>query len=105
MTLQEKAFMSDLIKKNYRRRMFWFFARIFVVILCFEPFFCSQFSWVKALEIVILVFVVLQSLDLYHDSNWPWSIKTRQAKALSQFSKADFEELICSVPLKEYFNV
>lgn len=105
MKLQEIVFMSDLIKRNYRRRMFWFFMRIFVIILCFEPFLCSQFFWVKALEIAILVFVVLQSLNLYHDSNWPWTIKKNQAKALNQFSEAEFDELICSVPLKEYFNV
>lgn len=109
MKLQEIAFMSDLIKRNYRRRMFWFCLYLFVVLsYCSLLFFIETNNAEKLLSFLIATVIVVPPLLHYmgtdSEPNFPWSIKKRQTKALSQFSKVEFDELICSVPLKEYFS-
>ena len=106
MTLQEKAFMIDLIKKNYRRRM------TFLILKCMLLLVGYLIPAGHIMTIVGISCVTIAALLLFlnhqpfgFDMASPWKIKKVQAEALEQHSKADFEELSHSVPLKEYFEI
>jgi len=111
MTLQEKAFMCDLIKKTYRRRMFVF---ILFVVAIFTPIAIGTFlklAVVSALILGAVSFVIFLVAVFYYQGNeyflssMPWKLKKMQVEALESYSKSDFEDLICSAPLNEYFHV
>jgi hypothetical protein len=110
MTLQEKAFMCDLIKKTYRRRMFIFY--MFVIAIGTPILFIifgHQTSMFNVLLASISFIFLLTAVFYYNQSKYlslmPWNLKNKQVEALESYSKSNFKDLICSVPLKEYFTV
>ncbi len=102
--------MTDLIKRNYRRRMLWFY--INVITWCISMAF-TVFAIVTKMPgiiqfgaLLITAAIAAPSLICNADSvNLPWVVKKRQLNAIKQFQKADFEDLKFSVPLKEYFEI
>jgi len=110
MKLQEIAFMLNLIKSNYRRRMFWFvFAIIALVpgiVLIVSPTLSIDSVWgvisVMVLPTSLIILIFHYSID---GDNFPWQLRKRELKALWEGRKTNFEELICSVPLKKYFEI
>ena len=111
MTLQEKAFMCDLIKKTYRRRMLVF--TLFVVAI-FMPIATGIFLKLAVASVLILgaaSFIIFLVAFFYYQGNayflcsMPWKLKKMQVEALEAYSKGDFEDLICSAPLAEYFSI
>ena len=114
MNLQEIAFMTDLIKKNYRRRMGNLFLNIVALVvplslfLGHSPVFAERpymlpFSFIISL-ISGLRFLFVYCLD---GPKFPWQIKKSQATALREVvsGKGDFEQLGSRVPLGEYFCI
>ena len=110
MKLKEEAFMVNLINASYRRRMIIFVVNIAVVLISAV----FLFSYVLKPEMpdlkIILalpVFVVSAGNLVYciEEEKDPWFVKKAQIKALKEQSdaKADFEDLRCNVPLREYF--
>jgi hypothetical protein len=111
MTSQEKVFMCDLIKRNYRRRMFWFSMNLVAII---ATIFGSAFAntegsnrplFLLIAVILLLIYVRNYLVDDDEGSKLPWKIKKAQAKALNEFKNAGFAEMDSSVVLKEYFEV
>lgn len=110
MTLQEVAFMANLIKRSYRRRMFWFslhvlFFLISLSLTCFVIM--SEKSGIIQIAGLLITAAIAAPIILRNadDISLPWVIKKRQADAIEQFKKTEFEELCCSVPLHEYFEI
>lgn len=107
MKLQEIAFMSELIKKTYRRRMNILLVNIAIMFSSIPATIQFSFSYLFTTLFVAVYLIVLFLYYLGVDDNndLPWAIKKRQARALNDFQKADFDQLKFSVPLKEYFQV
>ncbi|MFZ4632519.1 MAG: hypothetical protein ACOYL8_04980 [Patescibacteria group bacterium] len=116
MTLKEKAFMIDLIKRNYRRRMKYFFIELAIIIvglIFFATVASRRVEGLGAIEgfgaivliVIGVVFMVFANRPFGYDMASPWKIKKIQTETLNQYSKLDFEELERSVPLHEYFYV
>lgn len=119
MTLKEKAFMIDLIKRNYRRRNAGLCFDIVLILLGICCLLLTMINESKISEnligILIVTFIAFIFIGLIHmvsyalsfglDHETPRGIKKRQLKALEENKKADFEELIHCVPLKEYFEI
>jgi hypothetical protein len=116
MTLKEKAFMLDLINCNFRRRtifsifetvlIFGGLGSIFVINMLLTITIVSVFITILGvISFLVGIFLILfchKPFGLKELS--PRGIKEAQLKALKQHANADFEELIHSVPLKEYFE-
>lgn len=110
MTLQEKALMCDLINKNYRRRMFWFFLNvlIFIASISFTVFaiITKMPGVIQFVSLLMTAITALPQILLNADDvKFPWVVKKRQSDVLHAHSERDFAELINSVPMAEYFYV
>ena len=110
MTLQEKAFMCDLIKKTYRQRMFVFYLFVIVISIPILIILFWQLETVVIISLISISIVFFIIACLYYNQSkyltlMPWALKRMQVQALEDYSKSDFEDLICSVPLKEFFVV
>lgn len=108
MTLQEKVFMIDLIKRNYRRRTTFFVLNMMLAMGGLTLIPSGEIDTI----IGIICFLVGMSLIFFTNSPYqenltPWKNKKNQLKALEEQyeAKADFEELQRCVPLKEYFEI
>jgi hypothetical protein len=127
MNLQETAFMINLIKANYRRRMSYFFANILAVTFILTTLitlanFGIRHSGVALFSLVVVFSIIFRMLFVYivgvgKDNSinflftgslfyFPWNIKRRQMKALNEAIsvKANFEDLGNSAFLREYFD-
>jgi hypothetical protein len=110
MTLQETAFMINLIKSNYRRRMFYFFLNLLVLAISFylvQFFFADNYSIENPFTAIFVSLVLLASLGIFLFNSYPWNIKKRQKKALNECTKRDasFDDLRNSPCLHEYFFI
>jgi len=113
MTLQENAFMKNLIMQNYRRRMMFFILNLLVFPII--AFICIYFEEELTINTGLIMsiigiaafsrFFVRYILRPDGDNFFPWSIKKRQIKTMEQMVKgnANFEELKDYVQLNEYF--
>jgi len=111
MTLHEQAFMVDLIKRSYRRRMFYFCLNLLSILIPVIPLYWVKLSsprefgaMVAMIVFIIRVIYIYFASDEYRD-NLPWSIKKRQYKLLIANWKLDLEELRFCLPLWEYFHI
>lgn len=114
MTLQENAFMKNLIMQNYQRRMRAFFVFILISVIS-ETLVIYFFKDEAALGVCLLGVFSISFMYLvfrYHvngdsQSDFPWKIKKRQLIALYDHSKGngDFSELASSPCLAEYFHI
>jgi hypothetical protein len=113
MTLKETAFMVDLIKANYRRRMIGFLVNMVVIFIAIILVFLIKPSdnfmgFLQGISLIVAVLALVRMLLVYYStdnqSDFPWSIRKRQMFALQETikAKADFEDLGSSVPLQEY---
>jgi hypothetical protein len=116
MRLQEKAFMIDLINRRYYQRISF---RIFEAILALVGFViiliatCLLPDTVIGLPMtalgIISFFVGVLAIIFLHkpiglEESSPKRIKEKQIEALEQNKHTSFEDLIYSIPLKEYFE-
>ncbi len=107
MTLQERAFVINLIERKFEKKIFYsvfcilngfIFGTLSVVITPGkETGYIAIASWLLGLFFII---AGVMNLAL----NQPWSTKKSQFKALDEQLNANFEDLIHSVPLKEFFE-
>jgi len=114
MTLQETAFMIDLIKSSYRRRMFYFFLKIVPPVVFFFFIRPQIDNIVGAIGLSIILFILILAAGsvFVHDGDdiskqLPWIIKKEQTKALNECTKrnASFGDLGNLVCLHEYFFI
>jgi len=95
--------MIDLIKRNYRRRLTWLVIKLILITIGIFGLWATNFIEASIFPWVGIIIGVLGTLLLFSSKTHP-SVKN-QLEALDQHSKADFEDLIHSVPLKEYFEI
>jgi len=109
MTLKEKAFMIDLIKKNYRRRITFFILNLMLALTGLILIPCGKIDTIIGMFCFLtgVVLIIFAKRPFYQENLTPWAIKEDQFKALEeQYSaNANFDELIYCVPLKEYFEI
>jgi len=113
MTLQEKCFMIDLIKRNYRRRMLCLGLKMVLIIAGFSTIYVAKITEIyflflpgDGLLVIGILSIALANYKLLgFESTSPWKLKKIQADVIDQHAKDDFEDLINSVPLKEYFKI
>jgi len=102
MTLQQTAFMIDLIRSSHRRRVLYFFLNIFVLIAPLLPgIYFSYSNNESTVAAIIMISAVIRLMA----RRLPWSIKKEQVKALSQKESASFSDLRNSPCLHEYFFI
>ena len=106
MTLQEKAFMIDLIKRNYRRRVAYeliIMGALTISILIYD---LTDGTVSSTFGLITLALLLLLFIFIIFTKRAP-AKKREQLKALREQydAKADFEELLRCVPLKEYFEI
>ena len=110
MELKEKVFMVDLIQRRYRRHVGYLIFGAALIIIGWTAFcYTDKIFFKLSLGLsVISIFLFSMTLGVIIALiDKAIKIKKAQYKALEEQynAKADFEELICSVPLKEYFEV
>ena len=113
MKLQEKMFLCELIKRNYRRRMTWFWLQFFTLVACLcgviSHFITGSMHTIATISIIGSVALIVNASRLYmsvFSSGFPWKIKQDQADTLEQIWKeVDFEDLRGYVRLNEYTEV
>lgn len=113
MTLQETAFMINLIKSNYRRRMTNFMFNIFALLLPATIYIYLEGNLTIS-QIIVLALTTCAALwritIVYFEKDdigygLPWQIKKRQVIALNENKDAPFDEMRSSVRLQEYFFI
>ncbi len=107
MKLTERVFMLALIKANYRRRMFWFFLSVVMMIICSSVLYFR--TSIDAIIVIVSGFTLIADVIIFtifyiEFDGFPWVTKRREIIALDQGRSLNFEELLSSVPLGKYFN-
>lgn len=117
MTLQENVFMTDLIKRNYRRRAnFELFGFLWISISYVVIFVINLFSVNSVLNLFIIVLggvniLIFMFLILLFDKPAGLKnlsargIKEAQLRALQKNRNNEFKELQHCIPLQEYFDI
>jgi hypothetical protein len=114
MKLKEKVFLCELVKANYRRRMFWFWVQVLVMVICLA---CLSYlvlndlksDMIALISVVGIIATILSMSHLYLSAfslGFPWKVKREQSETLEEIWKTvDFEDLRGYVYLNEYLRV
>lgn len=103
--------MTDLIKRNYRRRMSWYVIGILgsvasIVFFLFAittqmPAIVQNLAFFAMLAVVALPAKVISNA---YCPTYPWVIKKVQLGAIKELKDANFEEIEENIHLWEYFK-